>query len=41
VRRTSELAGPVARLVDHGDAAPLRDLTAAWGVRPDAPLDLG
>ncbi|MEE4544712.1 hypothetical protein V2S66_22400 [Streptomyces sp. V4-01] len=41
VRRTSELAGPVARLVDHADPAPLRDLTAAWGVRADAPLDLG
>jgi hypothetical protein len=40
VRRTSDLAGPVARLVDHADPAPLRELAASWGVRPDSPFRL-
>jgi hypothetical protein len=37
VRRTGELAAPVARLVDHADPAPLLTLTTTWGLRPGPP----
>jgi hypothetical protein len=36
--RRTDLTGPVLRLVEHADPAPLRDLLPTLGVRPDDPL---
>ncbi|HEY3483392.1 MAG TPA: hypothetical protein VGL02_31355, partial [Streptomyces sp.] len=38
--RRADLAWPVLRLVENGDAEPLRSWLAAVGVRPDKPIRL-